>query len=68
MGVRNRLLDIRLQMGYKNQTLFAEFLGVDRSHYNRWENNKLQPELDAIMLILEKTNRKFEEIFYKMVE
>jgi DNA-binding XRE family transcriptional regulator len=68
MGVRNRLLEIRLQMGYKSQKAFAEFLGVDHTHYNRWENNRLQPELEAAMMICEKTGRKFEDIFYRVAE
>ncbi len=68
MAVKNRLLDIRLRMGYKLQKDFAVFLGVDHTHYNRWENNKIQPDIDKIIDILNKLNMKFEEVFYKVAE
>ncbi len=33
MAIKNKLLDIRLSMGYKTQKEFAEFLGIRRVQY-----------------------------------
>lgn len=64
MRVKNKLLDIRLQRGFKFQKDFSEFLGVDPSHYNRYEKNKIQPSLEQIYKILQKLNIGFFDLFY----
>ncbi|MEY8001142.1 helix-turn-helix transcriptional regulator [Clostridium sp. Mt-5] len=65
MVIRNRLLEIRLKMGYKKQKDFAEFLGLDGNDYNRIENNKKQVTIETAFNISEKLGIKIEDIFYK---
>ncbi|ACA54220.1 helix-turn-helix transcriptional regulator [Clostridium botulinum] len=64
MAIKNKLLDIRLSMGYKTQKEFAEFLGIRRVQYNKYENNKEQPTLEALYKISLKLNIKMENIIY----
>ena len=61
--IKNRLLEIRLQMGYKFQKDFAEYLGMEQQDYNRIENNKKQVTLETALLIAQKIHRPVEEIF-----
>jgi len=63
--VKNRLSEIRLQMGFRFQKDFAEFLGLDPWLYNRYEKNAVQPSAETLLLICEKTNRKIEDVIYK---
>ena len=65
MGVKNKLLSIRLNMGYKNAKDFAEFLGLTQSMYSIIENNKRAVTLDNAFKIAEKLNMKIEDIWYK---
>lgn len=65
MAIKNRLLEIRLQMGYKKQKEFAEFLDIDSNDYSRIENNKKQVSLETAFNISKKINKSIEEIFYK---
>ena len=64
--LQNRLLQLRLQMGYSKQKDFAKFLGVDSWLYNRYENNAVQPGSEALLLICEKTGKRIEDIIYKV--
>ncbi|KGO12959.1 helix-turn-helix transcriptional regulator [Clostridium botulinum] len=64
MAIKNKLLDIRLSMGYKTQKEFAEFLEIRRVQYNKYENNKEQPTLEALYKISLKLNMKMENIIY----
>lgn len=63
MAIKNKLLDIRLSMGYKTQKEFAEFLGIRRVQYNKYENNKEQPALEALYKISLKLNIKWRILF-----
>jgi putative transcriptional regulator len=63
--IKNRLLDIRLQIGYRFQKDFAEFLNMDPNDYNRIENNKKQVSLETAFDIAEKLSKPIEDIFYK---
>lgn len=63
-GVKNRLLEIRLKMGYKFQKDFAELLNINNKDYNRIENNNKQVTLETALIIAEKLNMKIEEIWY----
>ncbi|MEX0050344.1 helix-turn-helix transcriptional regulator [Clostridium butyricum] len=65
MGVKNKLLEIRLKMGYKNAKDFAEMLGLSSSMYSLIENNKRTVNLENAFLIAEKLNMKIEDIWYK---
>lgn len=62
--VRNRLLEIRLQMGYKRQIDFAELLGMKKSYYNKLENNKAVLTLDTLFQIAIKLNKEITDIVY----
>lgn len=64
MPVKNRLLEIRLKLGYKKQKDFAEFLELKQAQYNKFENNKDQPTLDGAFKICEKLNMNIIEVFY----
>jgi putative transcriptional regulator len=61
--VKNKLLEIRLQMGYRFQKDFAEFLGMEQQDYNRIENNKKQVSLETALQIAQKLNIPVEKIF-----
>ena len=61
--IKNKLLEIRLQLGYKFQKDFAEFLGMEQQDYNRIENNKKQVSLETALSIAGKLNMHVEEIF-----
>ncbi|SCI99080.1 Helix-turn-helix domain [uncultured Clostridium sp.] len=63
--VKNRLLEIRLNLGYKKQQDFAEFLGINRNTYSLIENNKKSVNLDNAFLIAGKLKMKIEDIWYK---
>jgi len=63
--VKNRLLQIRLSLGYKFQKEFAEVLKMSAKDYNLIENNKKGTSLENAFLIAEKLNMKIEEIWYK---
>lgn len=62
--VKNRLLDMRLQFGYRKQKDFAKFLGVSSVNYNRWENNLTQPSVEMVLKIAELLGLKVEDIIY----
>ena len=64
MGVKNRLLEIRLQKGFKFAKDFALYLGVSHNQYSRYENNRIQPNLDTTYQILEKLQIDFFELYY----
>lgn len=62
--VKNKLLEIRLKLGYKKQKDFAEYLGISRPQYNKYENNKEQPSIDVLYRISKKLNIKIDELIY----
>lgn len=64
--IKNRLLEIRLQMGYKLQKDFAEFLGMSTYQYNRYEKNAVQPSLEVIYNISKKLDIRIENIIYEV--
>lgn len=63
--VKNRLLEIRLKLGYKKQKDFANFLGIGNSHYNKLENNNLLITVDILFKIAKKLNMDISEIVYE---
>jgi transcriptional regulator with XRE-family HTH domain len=64
MGVKNRLLEIRLSRGYKKQKDFADFLGISQYQYNRYENNVVQPSIEILYNISKKLDCKMDDIIY----
>lgn len=63
MPLKNRLKSFRHKMEM-NQVEFASFLGVNQSHYNKWENQKLQPTLEMALKISEKLKCTVNDLFY----
>ena len=63
--LKNRLLEIRLSLGYKFQKDFAEKLGMSKKDYNLIENNKKGISLEKAIDIAEKLNMKVEDIWFK---
>jgi len=66
--VKNKLLQIRLSLGYKFQKDFADFLQINQYQYCRYENNTTQPSLEILLNITEKLKCKMEDIIYKSNE
>lgn len=64
MPIKNRLLEIRLELGYKFQKEFAEFLGMSAKDYNLIENNKKGISLENAFKIAQKLNKNIEDIWY----
>ncbi len=54
VNIGNRIVEARKAKGY-NQKEFAQLLGVEPSHLNRWELNKIVPRQETIALIANKT-------------
>ncbi|EOR27400.1 hypothetical protein A500_04636 [Clostridium sartagoforme AAU1] len=63
--LKNRLLEIRLKLGYKFQKDFAEMLGMSKKDYNLVENNKKGTSLENAIDIAEKLNMKVEDIWFR---
>lgn len=63
--LKNKLLGIRLQLGYKKQKDFAAFLEIKVSQYNRYENNNEQPNLETIYKISKKLGIQINDIIYE---
>lgn len=63
--LKNRLLNIRLELGYKFQKDFAEFLGMSKKDYNLIENNKKGISLEKALEIASRLNLKVEDIWFK---
>lgn len=63
--LKNKLLEIRLKLGYKNSKDFANFLGINKSMYSLIENNKRNVNLENAFDIAEKLNMKIEDIWFK---
>lgn len=62
--MRNRLLEIRLRLGYKKQKDFANFLGLGTSYYSKLENNKDRLTLDNLFMIARKLNIDINDVVY----
>lgn len=62
--VKNKLLEIRLRLGYKKQKDFAEYLGFKQPQYNKLENNVSQLTLDQLFDISRKLELDINEIVF----
>lgn len=60
--IKNRLLEIRLNLGYKYAKDFAEHLGINNQQYSRYESNKSQPTLETAYKIAKKLNIRIEDL------
>lgn len=45
-----------------NKSEFAAFLGVSLSQYSRWENQKIQPSVDTLIMIRDKLRAHFPNL------
>ena len=61
--IKNKLLKIRLNLGYKTAKDFGELLKIGKSSYSLLENNKKQVTLEQAFIIAKKLNMKLEDIF-----
>lgn len=62
--VKNKLLQIRLNLGYRKQKEFADYIQVSQASYNKYENNSSQPGLEVLLRIAQKLNIKVDDIVY----
>lgn len=65
--VKNKLLEIRLNLGYKKQKDFADFLEISRPQYNKYENNKEQPSIEVLYKISKKLNIAIDKLIHEDV-
>lgn len=63
--IKNKLLKKRLDMGYKKQKDFAQFLDIAQYQYNRYENNIVQPSIEVAYKIAKKIGSTMDELFYE---
>lgn len=59
--IRNRLKDIRHEFKMEKGE-FAKFLGMKHPQYSRYESNTSQPNLETVMKICYKVNKKVEDV------
>lgn len=64
MPIRNKLLEIRLKLGYKKQRDFAEYLDLNRTQYNKYENNMQQPSIEIFYKIAKKLEITIDQLVY----
>jgi len=64
LRLKNRLLEIRLKMGFKKAEDFAKYIKTGQSQYSRYENQEVQPSLKKAIEISKILKMKVEEIFY----
>lgn len=64
MGVRNKLKEIRMREYMMAQGEFCKMIGISQSTYSTIEANKIQGNIENILLIAKALNRKVEEIWY----
>ena len=50
-------------MNQMEQWEFAEFLGVRRQQYNRWERQVVQPNIETAWALAKKLNIKMDDLF-----
>lgn len=62
--VKNKLLEIRLRLGYKKQKDFAEYLGFKQAQYNKLENNVSQLTVEQLFQVARKLNLDINEIIF----
>ncbi len=65
MKLKNRLKYWRHQK-QMNQTEFAEWLGINKYQYNRYERQAAQPTLEIAWRIAEKLGIKIDDLFERV--
>ena len=64
MGVKNRLKEIRMREYMLSQKEFCKIIGISQSTYSNIEANKIQGNIENIIIIARALNRKVEDIWY----
>nr|WP_286674468.1 MULTISPECIES: helix-turn-helix transcriptional regulator [unclassified Clostridium] len=64
VAIKNKLLEIRLNNGYKYAKKFSDYLEINNQQYSRYESNKKQPNLEILYKISKKLGIKIEDIIY----
>ena len=59
--MKNRLKEYRQKLNM-TQGEMAVFLGANREQVNRWENQRLQPDIETLFKIWKKLKAKFPDI------
>jgi DNA-binding XRE family transcriptional regulator len=62
--VKNNLLKIRTERGMRFAYEMAEFLGVDKTSYGRYEKGEKLPTLDRALEIAKKLDLTVEDIWF----
>lgn len=62
--VRNRLKEIRMKEYMLNQKEFCKIIGISQSTYSNLESNRIQGNIENILIIAKALNRKVEDIWY----
>jgi putative transcriptional regulator len=65
MAIENKLKELRHDFRM-NQKEFANFLGLNATQYNRYENQERQPTLEIALLISEKVGRSVNDLFVRL--
>ncbi|MBY6948927.1 helix-turn-helix transcriptional regulator [Clostridium botulinum] len=64
MGVKNKLKEIRMKEYMMNQKEFCNLIGISQSTYSTIEANKIQGNIENILIIAKALNLKVEDIWY----
>ncbi len=59
-----RLKELRLALGYKTQSVFADDLGLDKSTYNPWEKGNRPLTFEGACLIRKKFKIPLDYLFF----
>ena len=62
--MKNRLKEIRMREYMMSQKEFCELIGISQSTYSSIEANKIQGNIENILIICKALNRKVEDIWY----
>ena len=63
MKIKNNLFVIRATLGYKHGKQFAEYLGVERTLYYKWEVGQVTPSLDKALMVSKKLGMSVNDIW-----
>lgn len=64
MGVRNRLKEIRMREYMMKQNEFCKLIKISQSTYSAIESNKIQGNIENVLIIAKALNRRVEDIWY----
>ncbi|GEM_PF-452831 len=62
--VKNRLKEIRMREYMMKQNEFCKLIKISQSTYSTIESNKIQGNIENILIIAKALNRRVEDIWY----